>query len=96
MSHHIDAQKPLLKDNSRPAYGTTSSVVTSAVEAGQQNGLAPVEAPVGSVKYKQIVASLGILLSAGAKIVHMGLQYWSACNPPRFLAILYAQDSFTD
>ena len=75
-----DAREPLLKVQ-RAGYDVAShsrTAVSSLLEAGHHDHtIKPDEQPTGNVTHKQIIASIGIILSAGAKIVHMGIQFWS-------------------
>jgi hypothetical protein len=78
-SKSTDAREPLLKDH-RPTYNGTSypTASSSLLEAGQRAVAKRAEVPLGNVRTKQVVASIGIILSGGAKIVHMVLQLWRA------------------
>lgn len=78
--NNTDAREPLLKDHRAGYNGASQSrnAVSALLEAGHQDHVVkPDELPKGNVRYRQVIASIGIILSAGAKIAHMGLQYWS-------------------
>ncbi|KIM26919.1 hypothetical protein M408DRAFT_330291 [Serendipita vermifera MAFF 305830] len=80
-SNGTDARQPLLNDH-RAGYDGAShsrSAVSSLLDAGHRNHIHAVKQeeaiPEGKVRFRQIIASIGILLSAGAKIAHMVIQY---------------------
>jgi len=64
----------------RPTYNGTSEPAgpSSLLEAGQQGIAKPEEIPAGDVRVKQVIASIGVILSFGVKLVHMGLLHWRA------------------
>jgi hypothetical protein len=78
------AQESLLKA-SQPSYGSRSSPsgsgqpTSSALENGRREPIPPAELDESAMKLKQYVASLGIALSGGVKLVHVALQVWRTC-----------------
>jgi hypothetical protein len=83
-SNDLKAQRPLLKV-SQPSYGTRSSPsgsgepTSSALENGRHAPIPPAELDESTMRLKQYVASIGIALSGGSKLVHVALQVWRTC-----------------
>jgi hypothetical protein len=76
------AQESLLKA-SQPSYGSSPSgsgqPTSSALEDGRREPIPPAELDEFAMKLKQYLASLGIALSGGVKLVHVALQVWRTC-----------------
>ena len=73
----LNAQQSLLK-SSQPNYGS-SSTANGAVAAESRQEAALVEPPTlpeGPMRVKQVFAALAVLLSGGAKLVHVWLHIY--------------------
>lgn len=80
-----EAREPLLKAGG-PNYGSgpsarahSSGSSTSGMQNGRRHLIPPTELDQSTMRWKQVVASLGIMLSGGAKIAHEVLRFISEC-----------------